>query len=78
MSKRSKIDRLSTALLASALVTNYVSHKTGHGTICSTTRPIFRVNTKTGKVVAVAAWASLTAWFVPHFINGVIDEIEEI
>lgn len=70
---RSKIDRLSTGLLAAALVTNYASHRAGHGTICSTMRPVFRTNTRTGKVVAVAAWASLTAWFIPHFVNGEFD-----
>ena len=67
-----RIDRLSTGLLASALVVNYLSHRAGHGTICSTMRPVFRTNTRAGKIIAVAAWASLTAWFLPHFVNGQI------
>ena len=73
---RSKVDRLSTALMAAALVTNYASHRAGHGTICSTMRPVFRTNTRTGKAVAVAAWLSLSAWFIPHFVNGEFDPFD--
>lgn len=78
MQKRRALDGLSTGLMIASLTTNYIAHKTGYGTICSNTRPVFRTNTKTGKVVAVAAWATLTAWFVPHFINGVAGVVESM
>jgi hypothetical protein len=64
------IDRVSTGLLAASLVTNYVAHKTNHGTICQNTRPAFHLDTRVGKVAAVASWSALTAWFLPHYING--------
>lgn len=78
MQKRRALDRLSTGLMIASLATNYAAHKTGHGTICSTMRPVFRTNTKTGKVVATAAWTTLSVWFVPHFINGVAGVVESM
>lgn len=69
-SNRRAADKASTVLLASALVTNYAAHRLGRGTICSNMRPVFRTNTRAGKIVATTAWLTLTAWFIPHFVNG--------
>lgn len=41
----------------------------GH-TLSERTRAWFRIHTRTGKAVFVAGWLALTAWFVPHIVNG--------
>lgn len=33
-------------------------------------RNLLRTDTTLGKVISVCAWAGLTFWFVPHFVNG--------
>lgn len=69
-------DKVSTGLLAAAIVANIVSDQTGHGTICSNTRPLFPHDeeterfTTTGKVLAVVVWGGFSAWFLPHYVNG--------
>lgn len=47
--------------LIAALITNYVRHKTGRSTICSTCRK------RLGPKAFVAGWLALTAWFIPHY-----------
>jgi hypothetical protein len=39
-------------------------------TLSERLRVWFRTNTTGGKVVFVASWLALTAWFVPHIIFG--------
>lgn len=39
-------------------------------TLSERLRVWFRTNTTGGKVVFVVSWLALTAWFVPHILNG--------
>lgn len=49
-------------MLAAALGWNYLRHRRNKSTICSVTRRHVSI-----KVMCVG-WASLTAWFLPHWI----------
>ena len=48
-------------LLIAGLVTNFIRHRMGRTTICSTSRKVI------GPRVFVLGWAALTAWFIPHY-----------
>lgn len=64
-------DRIAPGLLASAVVVNYIVHKTGIAdTICINGRRVLRTDTLAGRVVSVGLWAWFSGWFVPHFIKG--------
>ncbi|MFE0490245.1 hypothetical protein [Streptomyces griseoaurantiacus] len=39
-------------------------------TLSERVRAWFRVSTRSGKAAFVVAWLGLTAWFIPHIING--------
>lgn len=39
-------------------------------TLSERLRAWLRTNTKPGKAIFVIAWLALTAWFIPHIING--------
>lgn len=39
-------------------------------TLSHATRVAFHTTTPAGKVSFVAGWIALTAWFLPHIING--------
>lgn len=52
-------DYVPTAILGAALVANYVNHRAGRGTICSTSRPI----------VPVPVFVGALGWFVPHWLG---------
>lgn len=39
-------------------------------TLSHATRAFFHTTTPAGKVSFVAGWIALTAWFLPHIING--------
>lgn len=49
--------------LVASLVLNYIRHRRGATTICSTTRRAI------GPKLFVMGWATLTAWLLPHYIN---------
>lgn len=64
-------DKLAPGLLVSALVVNYVVHKTDSAdTICINGRRLLHTDTRLGRAAAVASWAALTGWLLPHFVNG--------
>lgn len=39
-------------------------------TLCPDIRTAFRTDTAAGKVAFASTWLALSAWFVPHVING--------
>ncbi|WP_428957910.1 hypothetical protein [Streptomyces sp. cg35] len=47
-----------------------VFNKTDGDTLSERTRDWFHTSSRPGKAVFVAAWLGLTAWFIPHIING--------
>ncbi|PPS89441.1 hypothetical protein [Streptomyces sp. MH60] len=47
-----------------------VFNKVEGDTLSERTRDWFRTKSTPGKVVFTAAWLGLTAWFIPHIING--------
>jgi hypothetical protein len=59
-------------LLGSALV--YEMYAVFNGkqgdTLSERLRVWMRTNTKPGKALFVLGWLGLTAWFVPHILNG--------
>lgn len=61
-------------LLVASLITNYVRHRLGKSTICSTCRK------RLGPRAFVLGWLLLTGWFIPHycrpFKRAVADLIE--
>lgn len=50
-------------MLLASLVVNYIQHKRGKSTICSTTRPLIPIP------VFLAGVGTFLAWFVPHWIR---------
>lgn len=49
--------------LVASLFANYLRHRAGKSTICSTCRK------RIGPRMFLAGWAALTAWFLPHYMN---------
>ncbi|MFE6000269.1 hypothetical protein ACFQ6C_25970 [Streptomyces sp. NPDC056454] len=47
-----------------------VLNKTDGDTLSERIRVWFRTSTRGGKAAFVVAWLGLTAWFIPHIING--------
>lgn len=67
-------DKIAPGLLVAAVVTNYAVHKTGWAdTICINGRRALHTDTTPGKVLAVGLWLGFNAWFVPHFVFGVLE-----
>lgn len=50
-------------MLVGSLVVNFVQHKRGRPTICSTTRK------RIPATVFVGLWAGFNAWFVGHWLG---------
>lgn len=59
-------------LLITSLVVNYLRHKTGRSTICSTCRK------RLGPKMFVAGWLALTAWFIPHYCGPFKRAVKEL
>jgi hypothetical protein len=47
-----------------------VFNKADGDTLSERVRVWFRTNTRPGKAAFVIAWLGLTAWFIPHIVNG--------
>ncbi|MCX4799585.1 hypothetical protein OG497_37660 [Streptomyces sp. NBC_01242] len=47
-----------------------VFNKADGDTLSERVRDWFHTSTRPGKAVFVLAWLGLTAWFIPHIING--------
>lgn len=75
------VDKVPVTLLGLAIVANLVNDRTGHGTICSTTRPLWgviedetgnrRISRRGRRAVALGL-AGFAGWFFPHYVNGPI------
>lgn len=50
------------AMLLGSLIANFVQHKRGKSTICSTTRR------RIPATVFIGLWAGFNAWFIPHWL----------
>lgn len=59
-------------LMIASLVTNYIRHRTGKSTICSTCRK------RLGPKAFVLGWAALTAWFLPHYCRPFKRAVEDL
>lgn len=58
-------------LLAGALGLNYHRHREGRSTICSTCRRHI------GPRLFVAAWLTLTAWILPHYVRPFTELVDD-
>ena len=58
------------ATIATVAAADWLCDRNGLPTISSTTRHVLRTDTRTGRLVVVAGWSALTAWFVPHLLRG--------
>jgi len=56
--------------MVSAIVINYVCHKTGRPTLCSNTRTTVHTEKLVGKVLVAGAWGAFNIWFMPHLLAG--------
>jgi hypothetical protein len=43
-------------------------------TLSCQVRRLFRTDHKTGRLAFIAAWAGLTAWFVPHVCRSITSD----
>jgi hypothetical protein len=59
-------------LMIASLVTNYVRHRLGKSTICSTCRK------RVGPRVFVLGWAALTVWFIPHYCRPFTEAVADL
>ena len=41
-----------------------------HSTLSAVTRTVYRTETRVGRIAFLMSWGALTAWFVPHIVNG--------
>lgn len=55
----------------------WVAHIKHGDTLSCAVRETFRTETPTGRFALCAAWASLTAWLLPHWCKPVVKAIEE-
>ncbi len=55
--------------LIGTLSLNYLRHRGGRSTLCSSTRTHLRVERTPGRLVVVVGWATLTAWLIPHILE---------
>lgn len=53
------------------LVLNYVRHRTGRSTLCSSAR------TRVGPRAFVLGWVTLSAWLLPHYVRPLLRAVEE-
>lgn len=58
-------------LLIASLVVNYVRHRLGKSTICSTCRK------RVGPIPFTLGWAALTAWLWPHYCKPLLRRNKE-